>query len=69
MANRVYDELYTEYGRMPTEEEVRPRLARRSYGIARPHRRTLGTVNLSKISVQGPAVRSPLRVPGVKPGA
>ena len=29
MASRVYDELYAEYGRMPTEEEVLLRLQRR----------------------------------------
>ena len=29
MASRVYDELYAEYGRMPTEKEVRLRLERR----------------------------------------
>jgi hypothetical protein len=29
MASRVYDELYAEYGRMPTAEEVRLRLERR----------------------------------------
>ena len=29
MASRVYDELYAEYGRMSTEEEVLLRLLRR----------------------------------------
>ena len=29
MASRVYDELYAEYGRMPTEDEVLLRLKRR----------------------------------------
>ena len=29
MASRVYDELYAEYGWMPTDEEVRPRLERK----------------------------------------
>jgi hypothetical protein len=29
MASRVYDELYAEYGRLPTEEEVLLRLQRR----------------------------------------
>ena len=29
MASRVYDELYAEYGRMPTEEEVLLRLERK----------------------------------------
>lgn len=29
IASRVYDELYAEYGRMPTEEEVLLRLQRR----------------------------------------
>ncbi len=29
MASRVYDELYAEYGRMPTDEEVRLRLERK----------------------------------------
>ncbi len=29
MTSRVYDELYTEYGQMPTEEEVLIRLERK----------------------------------------
>jgi hypothetical protein len=29
MASRVYDELYAEYGRMPTEEEILLRLERK----------------------------------------
>ena len=69
MASRVYDELYAEYGRMPTEEEVLHQLLRR---VGRD--RAFASVearnpNLSKTSVQGPKMRPRPRVPGVGPGA
>ena len=69
MASRVYDELYAEYGRMPTEEEVLLRLQRRVARDCASASTEARPLNLSKTSVNGPQMRPLPRVPGIRHGA
>jgi hypothetical protein len=68
MASRVYDELYAEYERMPTEEEVLLRLQRRVGRDRASASAEARNPESEKTSVQGPKMRSPPRVPGVRLG-
>ncbi len=70
MASRVYDELYVEYERMPTEEEVRLRLEQK---LGRD-RATTSVEARNPESEQDPRTGGakdapPPRVPGIRPGA
>ena len=60
MASRVYDELYAEYGRMPTEEEVLLRLERKLG-------RDCATASVEDASSRTVAVAGSLTLPGEVP--
>jgi hypothetical protein len=69
MASRVYDELYAEYGRVPTEGEVLLRLKRklgRHHAIASAEARN--PESEQDLRTGGAKVRRPPRVPGVRAG-
>lgn len=57
MASRVYDELYAEYGRMPTEEEVLLRLERKLGRDRATASAEARNPESETIPVQGPKMR------------
>jgi hypothetical protein len=69
MASRVYDELYAEYGRMPTEEEVLLRLERKLGRERATASAEARNPESEQDRVQGPKMRPLPRLPGVRPGA
>ena len=68
MASRVYDELYAEYGRMPTEGEVLLRLQRRvGWDRASASAEVRNPESEQNLRI-GTKDASPAWVPGVRPG-